>query len=115
MSKTFVTVKHPHVIGCGESHFAVLAAEPAFMSIAELPTRAQSAMSFSRCGVAHFGLLGFRAARCCQRCGWRVGLVEFTRVIEGALRARGSRRCNFAVTGGAQMPISCGLLMLCQH
>lgn len=99
-------VERLHVIGCGDSHFAALATELAFESIAGLPTEAQSAMAFSRYGVIHFDLPGF-AQRAAASAVIGVSVSGgVTRTIEGVLRAKARGLRTFAVTSGAQTPIA---------
>lgn len=100
------TLERLHVIGCGDSHFAALATEFAFESIAGVPTEAQNAMAFSRYGVIHFDTPGFA-----QRAGASavIGVSVsggVTRTIEGVLRARARGLHTFAVTSSEQTPIA---------
>ncbi|MCL6511394.1 MAG: SIS domain-containing protein [Anaerolineae bacterium] len=95
-----------HLIGCGDSHFAALATEFAFESIAGVPTEAQSAMSFSRYGVINFDVPGFA-----QHPGTSavIGISVsggVTRTIEGIVRAKARGLRTFAVTSGSHTPIA---------
>lgn len=48
-----LSVKQLYITGCGDSHNAGVAAEMAFEELARVPTRAMTAMEFSRYGVRH--------------------------------------------------------------
>ncbi len=95
-----------YTIGCGDSHFAALATQFAFESIAGVPTEAQGAMAFSRYRVINFDAPGF----------WQrpdtsavIGISVsggVTRTIEGVLRARARGMRTFALTSGSQTRIA---------
>ncbi len=100
------TVERLYVIGCGDSHFAALATEFAFESIAGVPTEAQNAMTFSRYGVIHFDAPGF-AQRASASAVIGVSVSGgVTRTIEGVLRAKARGLRAFAVTNSEQTPIA---------
>jgi len=95
-----------HLIGCGDSHFAALATELAFESIAGVPTEAQSAMSFSRYGVINFDVPGF-AQRPATTAVVGISVSGgVTRTIEGIVRAKVRGLRTFAVTSGSHTPIA---------
>ncbi|MFN4293945.1 MAG: SIS domain-containing protein [Thermoflexales bacterium] len=95
-----------YVIGCGDSHFAALATEFAFESIAGIAAKAQNAMTFSRYSVIHFD-----APACAPRAGASavIGVSVsggVSRTIEGMLRAKARGLRTFAVTNSEQTPIA---------
>ena len=95
-----------HLIGCGDSYFAALAAEFAFESIAGLPTEAHNAMSFSRYGVVNFDLPSYpQRAQTSLVIGISVS-GSVTRTIEGVLRARARGLRTLAVTSSTSTPIA---------
>jgi len=95
-----------HLIGCGDSYFAALAAEFAFESIAGLPTEAHNAMAFSRYGVVNFDLPSYpQRAQTSLVIGISVS-GGVTRTIEGVLRAKARGLRTLAVTSGAHTPIA---------
>ncbi len=89
-----------HLIGCGDSYFAALAAELAFESLARIPTEAQNAMTFSRY-AADLAPLDAET--------WVIGISVsggVSRTIEGVLRARARGARTLAITSSRQTPIA---------
>jgi len=103
---TCQSLERLYLIGCGDSHFAALAAEFAFESIAGLPTEAHNAMSFSRYGVVNFDLPGDAShAQASLVIGISVS-GSVTRTIEGVLRAKARGLRTLAITSGGHTPIA---------
>lgn len=98
------SLDHVYIMGCGDSYYAASATEFAFEVIANVPTEAQSAMTFSRYTVENrsdssemtdlSAVIGISVS----------GSV--TRTIEGLLRAKQRGFQTFAVTSSAQTPIA---------
>ncbi len=92
-------IQRLHLIGCGDSYMAALAAELAFEMIAGVPTEPQNAMTFARYAVE------FAPAADAAVIGISVS-GSVSRTIEGVLRARKRGLRTLAVTSAAHTPIA---------
>ncbi len=93
------TMQRLHLIGCGDSYMAALAAELAFEMIAGVPAEPQNAMTFARYAAEFVPTEGVAVIGISVSGG-------VSRTIEGVLRARKRGMCTLAVTSASHTPIA---------